>query len=216
MATIEGVYSATVTDNRDPEGLGRVRLRVAGLTDGTTAADAWARVATPMAGANRGAWFLPEAGDEVLVAFEHGDPRVPYVVGALWNAKARPPATPANAQAGMRMIRSHNGVTVTIEDDAARRALVLETPAGQRITLDDSAAIRIEDATGNRITLTSAGIRIESSSRVTVAAPSVEVDAGQVTVNAGMSRFSGVVQCDTLIATSVVAQSYTPGAGNIS
>ena len=116
----------------------------------------------------------------------------------------------------MRMIRSHNGVTVTIEDDAARRALVLETPAGQRITLDDSAAIRIEDATGNRITLTSAGIRIESSSRVTVAAPSVEVDAGQVTVNAGMSRFSGVVQCDTLIATSVVAQSYTPGAGNIS
>ena len=145
-----------------------------------------------------------------------GDPRVPYVVGALWNAKARPPATPANAQAGMRMIRSHNGVTVTIEDDAARRALVLETPAGQRITLDDSAAIRIEDATGNRITLTSAGIRIESSSRVTVAAPSVEVDAGQVTVNAGMSRFSGVVQCDTLIATSVVAQSYTPGAGNIS
>ena len=90
MATLQGVYSASVLDNHDPEGLARVRVRVSGLADTTGGNELWARVATMMAGRNRGTWFMPEAGDEVLVAFERGDLRVPYVIGALWNAKARP------------------------------------------------------------------------------------------------------------------------------
>jgi uncharacterized protein involved in type VI secretion and phage assembly len=91
MATLNGVYSASVVDNRDPDGLARVLVRVSALTD-VTSGDLWARVATMMAGRNRGTWFMPDVGDEVLVAFERGDVKEAYVIGALWNAKSRPPA----------------------------------------------------------------------------------------------------------------------------
>ena len=77
MATLQGVYTASVLDNRDPEGLARVFVRVPGVTD----AGVWARLATMMAGRNRGTLFIPEVGDEVLVAFERGDQRSPYVIG---------------------------------------------------------------------------------------------------------------------------------------
>ena len=89
MATLQGVYSASVLDNHDPEGLARVRVRVSGLADTTGGNELWARVATMMAGRNRGPWFMPEAGDEVLVAFGSRDPRAGKPIGALWNAKAR-------------------------------------------------------------------------------------------------------------------------------
>src|SRR5262249_12873685 len=131
MATVQGVYSASVLDNRDPDGLGRVLVRVSGLVDATS--DLWARVATMMAGRNRGTWFLPDVGDEVLVAFEHGDPRVPYVIGALWNAKARPPVSSSDVASTTKLIRSRNGVTLRIHDDVgSSNSIVIETPAGQR------------------------------------------------------------------------------------
>ena len=63
--------------------------------------------------------------------------------------------------------------------------------------------------------LATSGLTINGSANVTLNASNVEVSAGTITVNAGMSKFSGVVQCDTLIANSVAAASYTPGAGNI-
>jgi hypothetical protein len=94
--------------------------------------------------------------------------------------------------------------------------LVIETTAGQRITLEDSrGSILIEDSTGNSIRLDSAGVTITASAKVVVSSPLVEIKASSVTVNAAMARFSGVIQANTLIANSVVAQSYSPGAGNI-
>ena len=141
MPTLQGVYSASVLDNRDREGLARVLVRVSGLTDAGTS-DLWARVATLMAGRNRGTFFVPEAGDEVLVAFERGDIKVPYVIGSLWNAKALPPATAADAATGLKLIRSRNGITLRVRDD--NNSLTLETPGGQRITLQDGAqSVRI-------------------------------------------------------------------------
>ena len=210
MATLQGVYTATVLDNRDREGLARVFVRVPGV-----AADAgiWARIATMMAGQNRGTMFIPDVGDEVLVAFERGDPRLPYVLGALWNGKDTPPVSSADA-ATTKMIRSRSGVTFRIDDKAT--SLVIETPGGQRITLQDGpGSVRVEDQNGNSVTLATSGITINASAMVTLNASTVEVSAGMITVNAGMSKFSGVVQCDTIIANSVVGASYTPGAGNI-
>ena len=215
MAALQGVYSASVMDNRDPEGLGRVLVRVPGVTD-AAGGDLWARVATMMAGRGRGTWFIPEPGDEVLVAFERGETRSPYVIGALWNAKSRPPATAQDATS-LRLVRSRNGITLRIRDDASNNSLVLETPGGQRITLQDgAAAVRIEDANGNTVTMAASGVTVQSSATVTLSAGSaVDISAGMLTVNAGMSRFNGVVQCDTLISNSVVSASYSPGAGNI-
>ena len=215
MAALQGVYPASVIDNRDPDSLGRVLVRVPGVTD-ANGTDLWARVATMMAGRGRGTWFMPEPGDEVLVAFERGEARLPYVIGALWNARSRPPASAQDASS-LKLVRSRNGVSLRIRDDASNNSLVLETPGGQRITLQDGAAsVRIEDANGNTVTMTASGVTVQASAAVTVSAGSaVEVNASMVTVNAGMSRFSGVVQCDTLVSNSVVSASYTPGAGNV-
>jgi len=215
MATLEGVYSASVTDNHDPEGLGRVRVRVSALDNVIGARGVWARVATLMAGRNRGTLFLPDVGDEVLVAFEAGDQRAPYVLGALWNAKSPPPAEASDA-ATVKLIRSRTGVTIRIRDDNTTGSLVIETPGGQRITLQDGpAAVRVEDANGNVVTMETSGVTVTASATVTLNASSATLNAGMLTVNAGMSRFSGVVQCDTMMSNSVISASYTPGAGNL-
>jgi uncharacterized protein involved in type VI secretion and phage assembly len=80
-----GVHRAVVTDTSDPEGRGRVRVLLEGEQE------AWAELATLLAGDGYGTWFHPEAGEEVLVAFEGGDPGRPYVLGALWGKGDRPP-----------------------------------------------------------------------------------------------------------------------------
>src|SRR5689334_12460780 len=86
---VYGVVVAIVTNRKDPEEMGRVKLRYPWL--GENAEGYWARIATPMAGNERGIYFLPEVEDEVLVAFEHGDLRFPYVIGSLWNGRDKPP-----------------------------------------------------------------------------------------------------------------------------
>ena len=81
------VYPALVIDIKDPEGQGRVKITLPWSPDtGSARYEAWARLATFMGGNNRGSWFIPDVNDEVLVVFEGGDPRRPYVIGGLWNA----------------------------------------------------------------------------------------------------------------------------------
>lgn len=107
-------------------------------------------------------------------------------------------------------------VKITLDQSRGRETLTLQTPAGQTITLSDAhASIRIADGNGNTITLDPAGITIQAASRVTLSAAELRINATSVRVQAGASVFSGVVQCDTLVANSVVSASYTPGAGNI-
>ena len=213
-----GVYPALVTDIKDPDGQGRVKVRLPWSPDsGGDSLELWARLATMMGGANRGSWFVPEVKDEVLVAFEAGNVRRPYVVGALWNGSDAPPETMDGAgKNDKKVLRSRNGVKVTLDDKDGQEKMILETPGGQKMTLQDGpGVIEITDSNGNSIKMEASGITITGAAKVTINAGQVEVSAGMVTVNAGMSKFSGVVQCDTLIATSVVGASYTPGAGNI-
>lgn len=213
-----GVYPALVSDIRDPDGQGRVRLTLPWSPD--TAGDryeVWARVATLMGGNNRGSWFIPDVNDEVLIVFEGGDPRRPYVIGGLWNGSDPPPETMDGAGNNYRkVIRSRNGVKVTLDDTTAQERLTLETPGGQKVTLKDGpGSVFVEDSNGNSLKLEPSGVTVTASSKVTVSASLVEVSAGMVTVNAGVSKFSGVVQADTIISNSVISASYTPGAGNI-
>ena len=213
-----GVYPAVVADVADPDGQGRVRVRLPWAVDADGAAyEAWARLATLMAGGDRGSWFVPDVDDEVLVAFEAGEPRRPYVVGALWNGRDAPPERMDDAgRNDLKVLRSRNGVKLTLDDAQGQEKMIMETPGGQKITLQDGPGkVEIVDASGNSVTLEASGITIRASAKVTVDAGTVEVNAGMVTVNAGMSRFSGVVQADTVITNSVVSASYTPGAGNI-
>ncbi|WP_091743265.1 phage baseplate assembly protein V [Phenylobacterium immobile] len=213
-----GVHPAIVSDIKDPDGQGREKEKLPWAADsGSAEYEAWARLATMMAGPDRGSWFVPDVDDEVLVAFQGGDPRRPYVLGMLWNGADAPPQAMDGAGANnKKVLRSRNGVQLTLDDQDGQEAFIVETPGGQKITLKDGpGSVEIVDSNGNTIKLEIAGITVTASAKVTINASMVAVSASMVTVDAGMSKFSGVVQCDTLIATSVVGASYTPGAGNI-
>jgi uncharacterized protein involved in type VI secretion and phage assembly len=213
-----GVYPALVSDIRDPDGQGRVLVTLPWSPDPDNGRyEAWARVATFMGGNNRGSWFIPDVNDEVLIVFEAGDVRRPYVIGALWNGSDSPPESmDGSGQNFLKVLRSRNGVKVTLDDTDGREQLILETPGGQRMTLKDGpGAVEIVDSNGNSVKLETSGITVSAAAKVTINASQVEVSAGMVTVNAAMSKFSGVVQADTVISNSVVSASYTPGAGNI-
>jgi uncharacterized protein involved in type VI secretion and phage assembly len=213
-----GVAPALVIDIKDPDNQGRVKVTLPWSIDAKGARyEGWARLATALAGNNRGTWLIPDVDDEVLVAFEHGDPRRPYVLGGLWNGRdAAPESMDGSGRNFKKVLRSRNGVKVTLDDQDGQEQLVLETPGGQKITLKDGpGAVEVVDSNGNSVKLETAGITVTASAKVTVNASQVAISAGMVTVDAGMSKFSGVVQADTVISNSVISASYTPGAGNI-
>lgn len=151
---VMGVVPAIVTNNEDPDGLGRVRLKFPWLND--DAESHWARIATPMAGADRGFFMLPEMGDEVLVGFEHADPRRPVVLGALWNGKDGPPGENSNGENNLRFIKSRSGHTILLDD----------TDGGEQIVItdkDEKNFIRINVAEGN--------LEITADADITISAP---------------------------------------------
>ena len=213
-----GVYPALVVDIADPDGEGRVKIKLPWSPDPEGADyEVWARIATMMAGGGRGSWFIPEPADEVLVCFEAGEPKRPYVIGALWNGQDQPPVSmDSGGSNDVKQIHSKNGVKVTLDDKSGQEKLILETPGGQTVTLKDGpGAIEIVDSNGNSVKLEPAGVTVTASAQVKVNASNVDISATAVQVNAGMSIFSGVVKADTVIANSVIGTSYTPGAGNI-
>lgn len=213
-----GVFPAQVIDIKDPDGQGRVKITLPWSPDAKGGRyEAWARLATLFGGNNRGSWFIPDVDDEVLVAFEQGDARRPYVLGGLWNGRDKPPETmDGSGNNYKKVLCSRHGVKVTLDDQDGQESLKLETPGGQTVTLKDGpGSIEVVDSNGNSVKLETSGITVTAAANVTVNATKLAISAGLVTVDAGMSRFSGVVQADTVISNSVVSASYTPGAGNI-
>ncbi len=214
-----GVYPAIVTDVQDPDNQGRVQIKLPFVeeSDGGSAL-AWARLATMMAGGDRGTWFIPEVDDEVLVAFTAGDPRRPVVIGALWNGVDAPPETMDSAN-NVRSVTSRSGHKLTFDDTAGAEKVELKTKGGHTFTLDDAAGgtVTLSHSNGATIKIDAVGnIEITANVKVKINAPAgLDVTAAMVTVNAAMSSFSGVVKADTVITNSVVSASYTPGAGNI-
>jgi uncharacterized protein involved in type VI secretion and phage assembly len=143
---IYGVAVGLVIDNKDPQALGRVRLKLPALSDDEIGH--WARIAVLMAGADRGTVFLPEVGDEVLVAFEHGDIARPYVLGGLWNGQDKPPETNADGKNNLRLVKSRSGHLIRLDDsDGAEKIEIVDKSGGNRITIDTA---------NNAITITSA------------------------------------------------------------
>lgn len=213
-----GLFLAEVVDLKDPDSLARVQVRLhatAGVADQD--GPVWASVVSGFAGDQRGAFWMPDVGDLVVVGFAQGDARMALVLGGVWHGGASAPETMDGAGNNyLKVIRSRNGVTITLDDQDGQESITLETPGGQSLKLSDGPGVcLLEDANGNSIKLESSGITVTASAKITVNASQVNVSAGMVKVDAGMSKFSGVVKCDTLIASAVVSSSYTPGAGNV-
>lgn len=198
------VRTARVIDNVDPDGGARIQVAVIGKA-GRPQTAVWARLATLSAGNGRGTWFLPEIGDEVVVAFERGDPSLPIVIGSLWSSgDALPETGPERTERAT--IRTRSGALVRVEESGstAPATITVDTGAGDTIRV---GPVGIE--------IRSSGIvNVAAAARVDINASIIEANAGAIVVSTGLARFSGVVQCETLIATNVVASTYTPGAGN--
>ena len=177
-----GLAVGQVTDNKDPENLARVRVQLPWHTGSDTSY--WARSAMPMAGNNRGTYFLPEVGDEVLVAAENGDPSHLYVLGMLWNGKQTPPAGNGDGANNSRLVKSRSGHTVRFNDDESQPEIEVRLADGKRILLDQSG-ITINDANQNVITFSasSGAIEISAAQQLTLKAPTVSIEAtGAMTV----------------------------------
>lgn len=213
-------YLAEVVSVDDPLGLARVQVRLLSF-DGVGEQDGplWARVAAPFAGSDYGAFMLPDVGDEVVVNFLNGDPRLPVVTGSLWNGAAPAPETLGGA--GDRVDRwtlvGKAGTRIAIVEESAGGAQILfETPGGVSGELTDAGGGKVEiKAAGTTITIDTAGVSIQTPAKIKAQASQVEITAGMVKVDAALSQFSGVVKCDVLQATTVIATTYTPGAGNV-
>jgi uncharacterized protein involved in type VI secretion and phage assembly len=176
-----GVALAIVVDNKDDSGSGRVKVRL-GSQPGEML---WARVATPMTGAGRGVYFIPEKGDEVLVVFEQGDARRPYVIGSLWNAQDRPPVTNEDGRNDVRLIRTRKGHLLTF-DDGAKGRVELALNDGKHLSIDEDG-IRLEDGNGNGLTIQSApgGLAIQTSGSIRIKASQISIESsGTIDVKA--------------------------------
>lgn len=149
MRRIPGVVVGIVKSRDDPRGEGRLQLEFPWLPG--TQRSGWAPVGAALAGSGRGAFFMPELEDEVLVAFEHGDFDHPFIVGFLWNGVDRPPETDPNN----RVILTPGGHTLRFEDGADKK-VIIRSSSGHEILLDDSAAgqkISIKTKAGQSLVL---------------------------------------------------------------
>ncbi|HVE34931.1 MAG TPA: phage baseplate assembly protein V [Gemmatimonadaceae bacterium] len=186
---LPGVVVGTVSSLSDPMSLGRVQVKIPALDSSDSVP--WARVAVPMAGSQMGMYFIPRVDDEVLVAFEHGSPTAPYVIGCLWNAKNPPPESSPLAE--IRKIVTPAGIEVTLADRPP--TVTIKTPGNEKIEIApagitiDSSTSKIEISAkqpnvkvtsgGNTIELASGGVTINASPSLTLkAASSIEIQAG--------------------------------------
>jgi uncharacterized protein involved in type VI secretion and phage assembly len=192
VGRVYGVAAGIVTNNQDPDELGRVKVKFPWLSDDNESD--WIRIATLMAGRDRGSFFLPEVDDEVLVAFEHGDINRPFVIGALWNGVDRPPETNSDGRNNIRKIRSRSGHEIIFDDNGAagQEKVEIHTNGGHKIVLDDSVSqekIEIVDKSGsNKVSIDSMqnAISIESGLQLKIKSQIIEIEAGaMMTLKAG-------------------------------
>lgn len=205
-----GVFPSIVTDIVDPDSLGRIQVKFPWLgADGDTVR-AWATLLTPYADDDQGFQVLPAVDTQVVVAFEAGDLRRPYIVGSAWNGREAMPESPAEPN-NKRLIKSRAGSLLEFDDTDGAAKVTVSMKSGHKLVLDDSAQeVKLQHANGCLIKFDSSGnVTITATSGVTINAPS------GLTVNAPSSTFSGSVVCQPLTATSITSPLYSQGAGNI-
>jgi phage baseplate assembly protein V len=173
-----GIVVGIVTQLEDDDHIGRVKVRYPTMEDQESH---WARMATLMAGPGRGTYFLPDPDDEVLIAFEHNDPRRPYVLGGLWSRTDSPPQSDGDqARNNWRFIRSRSGHVIKLDDTSGGEKIELIDKDGRHTIAIDSAAdsIRVVSDSGDVHVTATAG-------KVTVSATTVEMSAtGDMTLSA--------------------------------
>jgi uncharacterized protein involved in type VI secretion and phage assembly len=174
---INGVVVGVVTNNKDPEKLGRIKVKYPWLSDNEESN--WARVASLMAGEERGIFFLPEVDDEVLLVFEHGNINSPYVIGSLWNGIDKPPEANADGKNNIKLIKSRSGHTIKIDDTEGKEKIEIIDKSGEnKISFDPSNKKMLIECGGDieltaskgKIAINGKEIEIKSSSSAKIEA----------------------------------------------
>src|SRR5262249_14456430 len=204
-----GVYPAIVTSiTADDRNLGRIEVKFPWLGEAGASVRALATRCTPYADDNQGFGLIPAVDSQVVVAFEAGDLRRPYIIGACWNGRESLPERPQQPN-NKRLIRTRSGSVLEFDDSSGAAKVTLKMQSGHKLEMADS---------GSSITIThqnGSSIKLESSGTITVTANSrFVVNASSVQVNAGSSTFSGRITCTGVTTPTVTSGSYTPGAGN--
>lgn len=190
VGAINGLQIGVVVQlQSDPDGEDRILVKIP--TIDKDAQGIWTRVATLDAGANRGSFFLPEIGDEVIVGFINDDPRHAVMVGMLHSSNKPAPLTAQDAN-NKKGFTTRSQMHVSFDDD--KKIIVIDTPAGNSITLDENATkIEIKDQNNNKITMDTSGIKIESPKNIELkagvnltisAAASLSISAASLSVKA--------------------------------
>jgi uncharacterized protein involved in type VI secretion and phage assembly len=154
MAKIQGVVTGKVKSVKDPDKQGRVQVTLnylGGQNDST-----WAPVATLMSGGKRGSWFMPEVGDEVLVAFNQDNVEHPYVIGFLWNGEEAPPESDYQ----IRTMITPGGHSLRFEDADGSKKVIVKSSSDQTITLDDSQSSITLEGGGRKIKMSDGLVEI--------------------------------------------------------
>lgn len=205
-----GVYPAIVTSIvRDGENLGRIEVKFPWLGADGAEVRALATLCTPYADDDQGFEMIPAVDSQVVVAFEAGVLQRPYIIGACWNGREALPEAPEQAN-NKRLIRTRSGSLLEFDDTAGASRVTVSMRSGHKLVLDDSAQeVKLTHSNGCMIKMNAAG-------QVTVNAnATVEITASAVNVHSAAAIFDGLIQCQSLITSSVVSPSYTPGAGNV-
>ena len=171
-ARMPGLAVGVVTDNDDPKGQGRVKVRYPCLS-ADNASD-WARVISPGNGSGRGLQFLPEVNDEVLVGFEQGDVHHPYILGGLWSGKSAPPGNKSDVissgKVNQRIIKSRSGHTITLDDSDDKPSITIEDKTRNNVIKVDSSS--------NKLTIQMDGdMQIKAGGSITIEGMSIQVKA---------------------------------------
>jgi phage baseplate assembly protein V len=176
-----GVAEALVTDVNDPEREGRVKVKYPWFDDQTVSD--WCRVRQLYAGGGYGTFFVPEVGDEVLVAFVHGDMRMPIVLGGLYNGTDKP-SVYRDDSTDPKLIRTKGGHQILLDDSAGKErieivdkqgnALVIDAVANT-ITLEAQSNVTVESKTGTLL-LKGATVKIEASGTMTLTGSTINLN----------------------------------------
>ena len=205
-----GVYPAIVTDIVDPDAIGRIQVKLPWLGREGAEVRAWATLVTPYADDGQGFQFLPAVDTQVVVAFEAGDARRPYIVGSCWNGREKLPEDPQRPN-DLRLIRSRAGSLLEFDDTQGAAKVTVSMESGHKLVLDDAAQqVTLSHSNGCTLTMDAAG-NVKITANV-----NVDVTASVMNVHAPVANFDGVVNVQTLVASvGVISPSYTPGAGNV-
>lgn len=206
LSMMQGLQIGLVNDIEDPENEFRVQVKMPAINadeDGV-----WARIATLDAGNNRGTFFRPEVGDEVIVGFINNDPVNPIILGMLHSSAKPSPITPASNN-NEKGLQTRSGIKLNFND--GDKMVKIETPSGKKITMSDNdALIKVEDENGNTISFDSSGVTVQSASDLNIKATgtlslsgaqisisgnaSVGIDATSVSVNgSGTTEIKGAI-----------------------